>query len=247
MKTEKKYEIIDIKTKRLSRFKALVYIKVTETYQPDEHYKDYAFQVPSGYQNEYLFVINTHLTPKIMETIYALHKKIPDQGLTYQGFPKEYKEHENIHSWNNSQQTFKDESVPMFVIRQVTNRIRTTFAQDKKLKKLFTTKFVTGQYLKQKDGTSIIQFNINIDRNQSPEALALLDSYYIKILDKSLDIITTLIQSFEFQNFDKIYVHYVPQKKKIILDTQLMERFHKHNVSIPELIKMSELVHTSLS
>jgi hypothetical protein len=242
MKINKKNNILQIKSKQISKFKALVHVKVQENYNVNKDYPNHKFQTPSQFVNEYIFVINTALIPKIIESIYSYHTIDQAGTLIDRGMPEALKKYNDTSQWSSDRRNPLNESVPLFVIRQVTKRIKSTFTKDKNLKKLFTTKLVTGKYLKQKDGQRLIQFNINIQRNSTPESLKLLENYHILILNKSLDIITELMKSYEFTDYDRIYVNYAPKKKQIILDKKLVYQFYRHRISVPELLQQSELI-----
>ena len=235
------YDVKDIKIKRLSKFKSLVYAKVYETYEMADPESEYKFSTPTDFTNEYVFAINTRLFPKIIESMHSFNKINSEGQLENYGFPTSLKKHENISSWNTSIRASYKESVPVFIIKQITNAIKRKFTNKKNLKRLYQTKFVTGQYL-DKDGLRTIQFNIDIDRNESPEALNLMDGYYVKILDEALTEIAIMLRSYEFEDFDRLYILYSPKRKQIILDKELVHKFYRKKISVNELLTMSEVM-----
>ncbi|OED35973.1 hypothetical protein AB834_03485 [PVC group bacterium (ex Bugula neritina AB1)] len=240
LKKEKSYKVLDLKTERIDQYKSLIYAKVKETFLPKEDQVNYDFQNPSGKVQEYVFVVNTLLAPKIIETIHIVHPQMDDPTKPlYPDFPKMYKKYQNIESWTNKDSEVTSTSLINFVTNQTSNAIRMAFTKNKKLKKVFAVKSVRGSSEKKDNKTSLL-FHINIVRKQSPEATQLQSDYHVTILDKSLETIAIMLRSFEFEDFDEIQVNYIPEKNRILLNKSLLSRFHKNNISIPELLQKSE-------
>ncbi|MCB1195793.1 hypothetical protein KDK77_06380 [bacterium] len=128
LKDELDYSIIAIKTKRISRDKTLVYVKVRETYTPKEGYEDYQFTFPSRTIHEFLFEMTLlkGFLPLITKT-YSFRDKHYGQTIL-PPVPNEFIHHLDIEEWDDYFY-LEEVTLPSFIIGQVTTRMTKKFQE----------------------------------------------------------------------------------------------------------------------
>mgnify|MGYP001562821454 FL=1 len=231
---ERKFEIIELKSRRLTEQKAIIYCKTHEIYTKTGNtlLKDFLF--PEDFYNEYLFIINIANYPKVIEKILSFYTINTQGKLDYIGFPKEFSQYSELNKWEEDLLGEVDLSLNEFLAKQIEHRILTEFKQNKKLISFYSVKSVTGEFNQEKE---IFKFNIDIIKNNSPEAMNLLDNYYLDILKSTIEIATYVIRRYEIKNFKGIEFYYKPKDKKIYLTPDLIENYKKKKITVKEIDK----------
>jgi hypothetical protein len=158
-KDTQKIEITDIESKELSDRESLLYVKTAEEYEASPGFEAYETIFPSGFKNEYLFLIDLSLFASPMKEIVSKYfysnnevrqrelkdtfEQYKDSGIIgIDGFPK------------------KDLDLGWFLSQQISRRIKQLFEEDEKLKSNFKVVSSQGEI---KD--RVFQFKFNITSN----------------------------------------------------------------------------------
>ncbi|MBU0651199.1 hypothetical protein KKC59_04745, partial [bacterium] len=235
-KKDRKIKIIEMKSDRIDSSRAVIYCKTEETYKLNELLgkteQDYIF--PSGFINEYLFVININNFPKIIEKILSFYTLDENNKLIRTGFPEEFSKYSDMTKWSNDLSGEIDESLDDFLVNQITTRIKNQFVEDKELKKLYKINGV--QSALEKEGNKIgFSFAVDIVKGSSPEALLLFDNYYLDVLDETANIILYVLRRYEYK-LDYVKIKYLPKNLEVMFTPETIKLYTKKKILMKDLV-----------
>ena len=224
-KNSQKIEIASVESKELSDHETLLYVKTNEEYRVAPGFEAYAAIFPSGFQNEYLFLIdlsflsspvkevvskyfftNNEIRQRNLKDTFEQYKDLGIVGID--GFPK------------------KDLDLGWFLSQQLSRRIKQLFEEDKKLKKAFTVASSQGEI---KDGVFSFKFNIT-SNDHKPGNDKIMLSNIIKMA-------ATVIHLYRFEEYKGVeFINASAPEKKIYLSRDDLERFRKNKIEIEGLL-----------
>jgi hypothetical protein len=224
-KGSQKITINNIESKELSDRESLLYIKTTEYYEISPGSEAYAAIFPSGFENEYLFLIDISLfanpVKEIVSKYFSSNNEIRQRNLkeTFEqykdsgiididGFPK------------------KDLKLDWFLSQQIPRRIKSLFEENIKLKNAFKVASSFGEI---KDGVFRFIFDIT-SNNAKPSDEKIIFSNIIKMTGTTLHL-------YEFEDYEGVeFINTPGNEKKIYLSKENLEKFRKNRIKIDGLL-----------
>jgi hypothetical protein len=224
-KDSQKITINNIESKELSDREALLYVKTTEYYEISPGLEAYAAIFPSGFENEYLFLIDISLfanpVKEIVSKYFSSNNEIRQRNLkeTFEqykdsgiididGFPK------------------KDLKLDWFLSQQISRRIKSLFEENIKLKNDFKVVSSLGEI---KNRVFQFKFDITSD-NTKPGDEEIILSNIIKMTGTTLHL-------YEFGDYEGVeFIHLSNARKKIYLSKEDLEKFRKNKIKIENLL-----------
>jgi hypothetical protein len=224
-KGSQKITINNIESKELSDHESLFYVKTNEYYEVSPGFEAYSAIFPSGFENEYLFLIDISLfanpVKEIVSKYFSSNNEIRQRNLkdTFEqyndsgiididGFPK------------------KDLTMGWFLSQQISRRIKSLFEETIKLKNDFK---VTSSLGEMKD--KIFQFKFNITPNNAkPGDDKTIFSNIIRMTGTTLHL-------YEFEEYEGVeFINLANAEKKIYLSRKDLEKFRKDKIKIESLL-----------
>ncbi len=219
-----KIEITGIESKELSERESLLYIKTIETYEPSPGFESYAAVFPSGFNNEYLFLVdlfsgnsvkeivskyfysNNEIRQRDLKNTFEQYK---DSGIIgIDGFPK------------------KDLDTGWFLSLQISRRIKSIFEEDKKLKNDFKLASSEGDI---KDLTFQFKFNIASNNNKAGGQKT--------IFSRIIKMAGTTLHLYEFEDYKGAeFINSAENGKKVYLSKEDLERLRKNKIDLDDLL-----------
>ena len=220
-----------VQTKRISPTKALVFCQTREYYALQPQFSSLMSVFPQGFTNEYLFVIDSALYPKLIE------RMVPKYALDEQGRIIErplrgiFEEYPNIIP-ENDRFYLEEFTLPSFLTKVIEHRIRESIGHD--LNKEISLRSVQGDFDSDKrDFTfSLIALPVtqgNTDQSQS------------KLFEASLRVTADVLKGYWFKDYAKIHVVDVLSGSSISINRDSLEQFRLKKIGIQELLQNSYL------
>ncbi len=224
-KGTQKIEITDIESKELSDRESLLYVKTSEEYEASPGFEAYTAVFHSGFENEYLFLIDMSLfvspVKEVVSKYFYSNNEIRERNLkdTFEqykdlgiigidGFPK------------------KDLDLGWFLSYQLSRRIKSLFEEDKKLKNNFKVASSQGEI---KDKAFQFKFNITSNNNQAIDEKI--------IFSRIIKMTGTVLHLYAFEEYKGVeFINAARGEKKVYLSKEDLERFRKNEIKIEGLL-----------
>jgi hypothetical protein len=224
-KDSQKITINNIESKELSDREALLYVKTTEYYEISPGLEAYAAIFPSGFENEYLFLIDISLfanpVKEIVSKYFSSNNEIRQRNLK-ETF-KQYKD-SGIIDINGFPK--KDLKLDWFLSQQISRRIKSLFEENVKLKNDFKVISSLGEI---KDRVFQFKFDIASD-NTKPGDEEIIFSNIIKMAGTTLHL-------YEFEEYEGVeFINLTNAEKKIYLSKKDLEKFRQNRIKIDDLL-----------
>jgi len=220
-----KIEITDIESKELSDHESLLYVKTIEEYEVAPGFEAYATIFPSGFENEYLFLIDMSLlvspVKEVVSKYFYSNNEIRQRNL--EDTFKQYKDFGVI-----GIDGFPDRDLELgwFLSQQLSKRIRSLFVENSKLKNKFIVVSSQGDI---KDGIFEFKFNI-ISNNNQPGDKNIIFGNIIKMAGRVLHL-------YAFEEYRGVeFINTSGKEKKVYLSKEDLERFRNNEIKIDGLI-----------
>jgi hypothetical protein len=224
-KGSQKIELTNIESKELSDSESLIYVKTSEEYEASKEFEAYKAIFPTGFKNEYLFLIdlslpespireivpkyfysNNEIRQRNLKDTFEQYKDIGIIGID--GFPK------------------KDLSLAWFLSQQISRRIKALFEEDDKLKNDFK---VTSTHGELKNRVFYFKFNV-VSNDDMPLDEKIIFSRIIKMAG-------TVLHLYQFEGYKSvIFINTGDDWKKVHLSKRKLERFRKNELKIEDLL-----------
>ncbi|MFC1667076.1 hypothetical protein ACFL0P_04340 [Candidatus Omnitrophota bacterium] len=224
-KGSQKMDIVEITSKEISAQEALFYVKTKERYVPLPGFEVYESIFPGEFDNEYLILINISMFPTPVKEIVS--KYFYTEGEIRQRDLKEtFDLYKDTGYLGIDGLPKKDLEVAWFLSQQVARRIRTDFAEDKRLKQNFTVKTSQG-LMKNK----IFQLKFSVSANKrSPKDDEIIFSKILKLVGRTF-------YRYDFKDFEGIeLIDTKAGGKKVYLSRTDLEKFRRNRLKIRDLL-----------
>ncbi len=205
LKSQKQYAIKDIKSARISYDQVLMFCKTEEQFSPKPGYERHSFLYPREFENEYLVLLNFSIFPyAFIEEFVPLYSIDKNGKVTRKDFPRRFEEFQDPATWEAESFFLEEVEMPDFLARQIANRIRTKFQEDKDLALEFILNLSEGKYVKQ-SLTSVSEFEFSVDLQQRDfPNLADRNQKMREAEAEIFKIICQVLRRYEFDEFGKV-------------------------------------------
>jgi hypothetical protein len=220
-----KIQIASIESKELSDHESLFYVKTNEYYEPLPGFEVYLAIFPPGFNNEYLFLLDLSLTTNPVKEIVSKYF-YSNNEIRQRNLEDTFEQYKDIGYIGTDGFPKNDLSVEWFLCQQISRRIKTLFAENKRLKKSFNAVSSQGDIT-----NGIFRFKFNITSNTNlPNDERIIFSSIIKMAGAVLHL-------YSFEDYEGAeFINTAGTEKKIYLSKEDMERFRKNKVSIQNLL-----------
>jgi len=220
-----KIEITDILSKELSDHESLLYIKTIEEYEIAPGFEAYAAIFPSGFENEYLFLIDLSLlispVKEVVSKYFYSNNEIRQRNLE-----DTFKQYKDFGVIGIDGFPSRDLDLGWFLSQQLSKRIRSLFIEDAKLKGKFIVASSQGDI---KNGIFELKFNI------TPSSGQLSDKN--TVFGNIIKMTGTVLHLYEFKDYKGVeFINTSGGEKKVYLSKEDLERFRKNEIKIDSLI-----------
>ncbi len=222
-----RFEIIDLESKQISAQEALIYVKTKEYFNVKPGFEGYLAFFPSGFENEYLFLINISTYPNVIKKTISKYFQTPQE--IKQRFLKEtFDPYKDISLLDSEGLPIRDLTIQEFLAEQVVRRIKLDFEEDKFLKKLFQMPAAEGIIDKR-----IFRFRVGAI------PIAKLDIKKIEkiMFEETFKTAAEVLAGYWFEDFDGVDITLLlPGQRTKFLDREILEKFRKRKVKIEEIL-----------
>ncbi|MCX5687357.1 MAG: hypothetical protein NTV71_01730 [Candidatus Omnitrophica bacterium] len=220
-----KIEITNIESKELSDHESLLYVKTIEKYEISPGFEAYAAIFPSGFKNEYLFLIDISLlispVKEIVSKYFYSNNEIRQRNLE-----ETFKQYKDFGIIGADGFPSRDLDLGWFLSRQISKRINSIFLENNELKNKFTVTSSQGDI---KDRVFEFKFNITSNNNQADDKSI--------IFGNIIKMAGTVLHLYAFEEYKGIeFISTSEGEKKIYLSKEDLERFRKNEIKIDSLI-----------
>jgi len=215
-KQDRRLYIKDVKGLQIEKNKVLVKCKVKEIYSPLAGHEYYDFLYPSGFENEYLILMDTSYLPYMIEQVFPVYMKKESGGIEKLPYPDIFSDYSDDTAWDKYNFFLEEMHFPDFLAWQIVGRIRALYQSDLDLKSKFVVNFVKGDYLP-KDK----KFKIALDIEKSKTNKSVDFS-----LDSVWNIISQVMRRYNFQDYQSVeLVNLVDSKVETMGRDELLDKF----------------------
>lgn len=222
-----RFEIIDLESKQISAQEALIFVNTKEYFNIKPGLEGYLAFFPSGFENEYLFLINISTYPNIIKEVISKYFQTPQE--IKQRFLKEtFDSYKDISLLDSEGLPIRDLSIGEFLTEQMVRRIKSDFEEDRILKKIFQAPTAEGIIDKR-----TFRFRVGAI------PIAKLDIKKIEkiIFEKTFKTAAEVLRGYWFEDFDGIEVTLLlPEQRTKFLDKETLEKFRKKKIKIEEIL-----------
>ena len=224
-KSSQKIEITGIESKELSDHESLLYVKTTEEYEVAPGLEAYTAIFPSGFKNEYLFLVDLSLfTNPIKEVVSKYFYS--NNEIRQRNLKDTFEQYKDMGVIGTDGFPKKDLDLGWFLSQQLSRRIKQLFEEDKKLKDAFTVASSQGEI---KDQAFQFKFNITSNNNK-PGRENIIFGSIIKMAG-------TVLHLYDFEEYKGIeFINLANGEKKVYISKEDMERFRKNKIKIENLL-----------
>lgn len=223
-KNTQKITVTNIESKEISDRESLLYVETAEEYEPSKGFEAYTAIFPSGFKNEYLFLVDMSLfvspVKEVISKYFYSNNEIRQRNLRdifdqyrdsgvigIDGFPK------------------KDLTLAWFLSQQLSRRIKSIFDEDKKLKSAFKVVSSVGEI---KDQVFQLKFNITSNNGKPGDGKT--------IFSNIIRMTGTTLHLYGFEEYKGVeFINLADPEKKIYLSKEDLEKFRKNKLSIASL------------
>jgi hypothetical protein len=224
-KGTQRVKIINVESKEISDHESLFYVKTSEEYEASPGFEAYTAIFPSGFNNEYLLLIDLSLfaspVKEVISKYFYSNNEIRQRNLKeafeqyidlgiigIDGFPK------------------KDIGLGWFLSQQLSRRIKSLFEEDKNLKNNFK---ITSSQGNLKDNVLQFKFNITLNNNQA--------GYEEIVFSKIIKMVGTVLHLYAFEEYKGVeFINIAGGEKKIYLSKENLEKFRKDKIDIKDIM-----------
>ncbi len=230
------YQISDIKSTSLSRGEIVVYLKAKGTYEPKAGYESYKFLLPSGFEAEYMFLLErSRGQPSRIVRVIPFYF-VNDQGEVEKIlFPEAVSLYRSIDNWMEDF-TVEDVKLPEFLANQLTRRMQALLNADERVYNTFHQARAECMY-----DTDASRFRLSVRVlpkrtifRTASDVRADDDLQYL--LGLLLKEFARVMRSYRFDGFKGLDLSLPLSEEAISISTDLIEGLRQDKVSIRELL-----------
>ena len=134
-KQQKKFYVIGLKALQIEKNRVLVNVRVKEKYTPLPGYENFRFLYPSGFEHEYLIVLDIAYIPYLI-----------DQIVQNAPYPEKIAKYQEPSVWDDENFFLEEVKLPDFLAQQLAARIRWLYQSDIRLKNKYIITLAKGEY-----------------------------------------------------------------------------------------------------
>jgi hypothetical protein len=225
-KGSQKIDITEISSKEISPQEALFYVKTKEYYVPMPGFEAYQAIFPSGFGNEYLFLINMAIFESPLKEIVPKYF-YSDTGIRQRNLQETFDQYKDLGYIGPDGFPKKELTLDWFLSQAIARRIKMLFSEDKELSGKFSVQDAQGSI-----ENKVFRFNISF----MPHAATERENNQV-IFSGILKIVSTILRRYSFEGFEGIeIIDMAPDGKKLYLSKDDLEKFRKNRLEIDKLI-----------
>lgn len=215
-KEQKRFRVTGLKGLQIARSKVLVKCKVRETYRPARGYERFKFLYPSGFENEYLILIDTAYIPYFILEIVPLYSAGAEGSIERLSYPEKFAKYENSSLWDEGDFFLEDVQLPDFLARQLANRIKDLYQAAPGFKNKFSITLVNGEY-QPAERKFKITLDIKTKRGRKGEPIDFTEAWRI---------ISQVMRRYAFKDYDAVELFNIADaRKELMTRTELLDKF----------------------
>jgi len=224
-KGSQKIEAQSMQSKELSDRESLLYVKTNEQYKVSPGFEAYPAIFPSsGFQNEYLFLIDMALFPNPVKEVVSKYF-YSNNEIRQRNLKETFEQYEDTGIIGLDGFPKKDLDLGWFLSQQISRRIKSLFEGDKKLKNNLEVTSIKSWI---KDKVFHFEFDITFHNRIIDDKAA---------FSKIIKMASTVLHLYEFEEYTGIeFINKSDKGKKIFLSKEDMERFRKNEIKIESLL-----------
>jgi hypothetical protein len=221
-----KIEIVGIDAKEISEQEALFYVKTKEYYDPLPGADVYKALFPSGFNNEYLILVNITMFPNPMKEIVAKYFYTGAE-IRQRNLRETFDQYYDIGYIGLDGLPKKDLETGWFFSQQIARRIKMFFEEDRYLKERFTLQASQGSM-----DNKVFSFRYSITSIKP----SLADDNKIMV-SKILKLISVVLHRYEFEDFEGVeLIDAAEEQKSIYLSKEDLENFRRNHLKIQNIL-----------
>ncbi len=222
-KDSQKIEIVQMEAKEISDMEALIYIKTKEYYEPRQGFEVYKAIFPTGFNNDYLILVNLSMFPNPIKEIVSKYFYSATE-IRQRNLKETFDQYQDLGYIGADGLPKKDLQTDWFLSQQIVRRIKMLFEEDKRYGKRFSVQNVQGS-----SNNNIFTFKFSI-ASETPS-----DKDNEIIFSKILRLAAAVLHSYEFEDFVGLeLIDTAPEGKSIYLSKQDLERFRRKRIKFKE-------------
>ncbi len=252
-KKDVRYEILEVKSTSLKDDEIVVYAKVRSTFQPVMEYLDYDFLVPSGYEAEYIFILEHHENKYKIARVIPFHFIDDSEKMERVEFPEELGLYRNIDTWLE-EFTLEEVSLPQFLAEQLTRRVNQLLLDDQRVAGLFSQARIEITHVGKDEAEKkeaeveenappanhfrlmLLFSSRNAGASTAPAAQDVFDREDVRyLLDKALQEFVTVIRSYRFEDYEYVDVFSPTESQILVLGKQQLELYRQKKLPLIDL------------
>lgn len=252
-KKDVRYEILEIKSTSLKDNEIVVYAKVRSTFRPVTEYLDYDFLVPSGYEAEYIFIMEHHDNKYKVARVIPFHFIDEKEKMERVEFPEELGLYRNIDTWLE-EFTLDEVLMPQFLAEQLTRRVNQLLLDDQRVASLFSQARIEFTHVgkddkkeeaeAEKNAPQADHFRLMLlfsSRNSGeaaspPAAQDVFDREDVRyLLDKALQEFVKVIRSYRFDDYEYVDIFSPTESQILVLGKQQLELYRQKKLPLIDL------------
>lgn len=221
-----KIEILEIHAKEVSAQEALFYVRTKEYYELLPQFEAYRALFPPGFINEYLFLVNVSMFPNPIKEIVAKYFYSGTE-IRQRNLAETFGQYQDMGYIGMDGLPKKDLDEGWFLSQQIARRIKMLFEEDKRLKEKFTAQISEGLI-----DNKIFRFTFSITSDQP------LENDNEIILSRILKFVARILYRYSFEDFEGVELTNIgmPEKEKVYLSKQDLEKFRRGRLSLKDII-----------
>ena len=225
-KESQKIEIEKLESKEISEQEALFHVTTREYYEPFPGFEVYRAIFPSGFNNQYLILVNISAFPNPIKEIVSMYFYSGSE-IRQRNLQETFDQYKDIGYIGTDGFPKRDLLPDWFLSQQMVRRIKMLFTEDKRLKNDFT---IEGPYGSIDD--KIFQFSFRL----SPDEISKKNREMI--FSEILKLAGTTLHLYEFEDFEGIeLIDTTYAGQKIYLSKSELEGFRKNRIQIEDILR----------
>ena len=247
------YDLLSIKSHPYTDLKALVYVKVRETYRRKRDASlQRTYPYSSGSEFEYIFVVEP--AEKEFKIVQVISFQYVDEMnlLRKTDFPKELKMDERVDLWSERFDV-EDLTLGVFLARQLNRRVQAELVVDERVRLTikharinfqFGESEMEGSPDRQHQSFEIHFDFVSKDMKRPPRALkdVLGDEDVLYIFELLMKEFVTVLRSYQFSDFEDLSLQWEPEGyggAQDVIDKDHIELFRQGKIGIRDLLHLS--------
>lgn len=235
------FQIQQLETKRISETKALLLCRTREFYASQPAFQYLTSVFPQGFQNEYLFVVDSNLYPRSIERIVPKYMVDEQNRIREQPIRQIFNEYPNIIA-ENDRFYLKEYTLAQFLAELIEHRIRDDVQKDDQLSKTINLRSVQGTFDTDKKGFTFSLIAIPAGREEKLEKTE--GPSQVKLFETSLMTTAEVLKGYWFKDYDSVNFVDVLNGATFSIQRDGVDQFRLKKIGINELLHQSSYLST---